>query len=164
MYSLQPSWRWKVKIPVGHVCDGCRLQLESMSKHFCLCETEWEDEWMKRWSLSVPFCCVVSCRVDASNLEGTSLHIKKLRAVSACKMKINSVPKEEITVSSDSELSFQDCLPEDLQITAMRAIGTFILTNVLLCIFPGGVWHYIKKHFQIYFERLTVHLNSHIME
>lgn len=80
----------------------------------------------------------MSCRVDASNLEGTSLHIKKLRADSACRMKINSVPKEELTVSSGSELSFQDCLPEDLQVTAMGVIGTFILTNVSLCIFPGG--------------------------
>lgn len=129
----------------------CRFRLASMSKHLCLCETEWGVEWMKRWCLSVPFCRVVSCRVDASNLEGTSLHIKKLRAVSACKMKINSVPKEEITVSSDSELSFQDCLPEDLQITAMRTIGTFILTNVLLCISRRNIT-LIKKNLNLFWN------------
>ncbi|XP_031154645.1 CUB domain-containing protein 1a isoform X1 [Sander lucioperca] len=62
------------------------------------------------------------CKVDPSKMEGLSLHIKKLRPASECKMKINSVPKEKITVTSSSELTFQDCLPEDVQITAMKVI------------------------------------------
>lgn len=91
-------------------------------KHLHLCEWNEKIRWMKCWCLSVP-CSVVSCKVDASKLEGTSLHIKKLRPSSDCEMKLNSVPKDEITVSSDGDLSFQDCLPEDIQVTATRSIG-----------------------------------------
>lgn len=58
-------------------------------------------------------------------MEGTSLHIKKLRPSSDCEMKMNSVPKEEITVTSNSGLSFQSCLPEDVQVTATRTIGKY---------------------------------------
>lgn len=97
-------------------------------KHLHLCETEWENK-TKKWDANIFLYCffsVVSCKVDANKMEGTSLHIKKLRPASDCEMKINSVTKEEITVTSNSDLSFQDCLPEDVQVTAMRAIGKSI--------------------------------------
>ncbi|KAK2844347.1 hypothetical protein Q5P01_011006 [Channa striata] len=65
----------------------------------------------------------VSCKVDMRESEGLTLHIEKLRPGSECKMKINSVTKENITVSSDSDLSFQDCSPEDVKVTAQRVIA-----------------------------------------
>lgn len=65
----------------------------------------------------------MSCKVDVSKMEGLSLHVEKLRPASDCEMKVNSVPKEKITVTSKSDLTFQDCLPEDVQVTAMRVIG-----------------------------------------
>ncbi|XP_041798665.1 CUB domain-containing protein 1-like [Chelmon rostratus] len=64
----------------------------------------------------------VSCKVAVSKMEGLSLHIEKLTPASDCEMKINSVTKEKITVTSNSDLSFQDCLPEDVQVTATRVI------------------------------------------
>ncbi|XP_070767948.1 CUB domain-containing protein 1-like [Enoplosus armatus] len=64
----------------------------------------------------------VSCKVDVSKMEGLSLHIQKLRPASDCEMKMNSVSKEKITVTSNSDLTFQDCLPEDIQVTAARVI------------------------------------------
>ncbi|XP_028282407.1 CUB domain-containing protein 1a isoform X2 [Parambassis ranga] len=64
---------------------------------------------------------LVSCQVDLGK-EGVSLHINKLRPASDCKMKMDSVMKETITVTSSSDLSFQDCLPEDIQVTATRVI------------------------------------------
>lgn len=65
----------------------------------------------------------MSCKVDTGKLEGASLHIKKMRPSSDCEMKINSVSKDEITVTPNSDLWFQDCFPEDVQVTATRAIG-----------------------------------------
>lgn len=38
-------------------------------------------------------------------------------------MKVNSVLKEDITLTSKANMSFQDCLPEDVQITAKASIG-----------------------------------------
>ncbi|KAK5862544.1 hypothetical protein PBY51_017927 [Eleginops maclovinus] len=64
----------------------------------------------------------VSCKVDLSRMGGLSLHIEKLRPTSVCEMKVNSVLKEKITVTSKSELTFQDCLPEDIQVTATKTI------------------------------------------
>ncbi|XP_068591664.1 CUB domain-containing protein 1a [Cebidichthys violaceus] len=64
----------------------------------------------------------VSCEVDMSKKDGLFLHIERLRSASGCKMKINSVPKEKITVASKSELTFQDCFPEDIEVTATRVI------------------------------------------
>ncbi|XP_031708762.1 CUB domain-containing protein 1a [Anarrhichthys ocellatus] len=64
----------------------------------------------------------VSCEVDMSKMDGLSLHIERLRSASVCMMKINSVPKEKITVTSKSKLTFQDCFPEDVQVTATRVI------------------------------------------
>lgn len=64
----------------------------------------------------------VLCNVDMSKMEGLTLHIEKMRRASDCEMKINSVPKEKMTVTSRSELTFQDCLPEDIQIIATRLI------------------------------------------
>nr|XP_019946619.1 PREDICTED: CUB domain-containing protein 1-like [Paralichthys olivaceus] len=65
----------------------------------------------------------VLCKVDLSKAEGLFLYIEKLRPTSACEMKINSVTNDKITVKSNSELSFQDCAPEDVQVTAMKVIG-----------------------------------------
>lgn len=59
-------------------------------------------------------------------MEGLALHIEKLRPASDCEMKINSVLTETITVTSNSDLSFQDCLPEDVRVTALRVIGKSI--------------------------------------
>ncbi|XP_041648618.1 CUB domain-containing protein 1a [Cheilinus undulatus] len=70
-------------------------------------------------SITVP---AVSCQVDVSKLEGLSLHIEKLRPTSDCKMKLKSVLKEKITVTSNSMLTFQDCLPEDVKVHATRTI------------------------------------------
>ncbi|XP_039972770.1 CUB domain-containing protein 1a [Xiphias gladius] len=64
----------------------------------------------------------VLCKVDLRKVEGLSLYIEKLTPASDCEMKINSVTKEKIAVSSNSDLSFQDCLPEDVRVTAMRVI------------------------------------------
>ncbi|XP_035019517.1 CUB domain-containing protein 1 [Hippoglossus stenolepis] len=72
----------------------------------------------------------VLCKVDLSKAEGLVLYIKKLRPTSACEMKINSVTKENITVTSNSELSFQGCTPEDVEVTAMKVID-FLLTTIL---------------------------------
>lgn len=63
-----------------------------------------------------------SCKVDVSKMEGLSLHIEKLRPASDCQMKLNSVLKDKITVTSNSDLSFQDCIPEDVRVTATRVI------------------------------------------
>lgn len=65
----------------------------------------------------------VTCDVDLSRTEGLSLHIDKVKPASDCEMKMGSVTKEKITITSRSKLSFQDCLPEDVQITATRVIG-----------------------------------------
>ncbi|XP_053289217.1 CUB domain-containing protein 1 [Pleuronectes platessa] len=64
----------------------------------------------------------VLCKVDLSKAEGLFLYIRKLRPTSACEMKINSVTKENITVTSNSLLLFQDCTPEDVEVTAMKVI------------------------------------------
>ncbi|KAL6108982.1 cdcp1 [Pungitius sinensis] len=64
----------------------------------------------------------VSCDVDMNNMEGLSLHIERLRPASGCEMRVNSVPKERIAITGRSYLTFQDCVPEELQITAMRVI------------------------------------------
>ncbi|CAJ1061538.1 CUB domain-containing protein 1a [Xyrichtys novacula] len=65
---------------------------------------------------------VVSCKVDVSKLEGLTLNIERLRLTSDCKMKINSVEKEKITIISNSDLTFQDCQPEDVRVFATRVI------------------------------------------
>ncbi|XP_034554195.1 CUB domain-containing protein 1a [Notolabrus celidotus] len=70
-------------------------------------------------SKSIP---AVTCKVDVNRMEGLSLHIEKLRPASDCKMKINSVLKEKITVTSNSDLTFQDCQPDDVRVSATRVI------------------------------------------
>ncbi|XP_037639396.1 CUB domain-containing protein 1-like [Sebastes umbrosus] len=62
------------------------------------------------------------CKVDVSKMKGISLHLEKLKSASDCKMRINSVLKENVTVTSKTDLTFQDCLPEDVKVTATRAI------------------------------------------
>lgn len=66
---------------------------------------------------------LVSCNVDVNKLGVDSLHVKKMRPMSQCEMKVNSVLKEEVTLRSKADMSFQDCLPEDVQITAETTIG-----------------------------------------
>ncbi|XP_047455352.1 CUB domain-containing protein 1-like isoform X2 [Mugil cephalus] len=61
-----------------------------------------------------------SCVVDPSKIEGVSVHIVKLRP--SCKMTLNFEERETITVTSESALSFRDCLPQDIQVTATRVI------------------------------------------
>lgn len=70
------------------------------------------------------FCFfLVSCNVDVRKLGVDSLRVKKMRPMSQCEMKVNSALKEEVTLTSWAYLSFQDCLPEDVQITAETTIG-----------------------------------------
>ncbi|XP_036931638.1 CUB domain-containing protein 1a [Acanthopagrus latus] len=73
-------------------------------------------------SLRVSTSSQVSCKVDVSKMEGLSLHIEKQRSASDCQMRVNSALRETITVTSNSELTFQHCLPEDVQVTATRVI------------------------------------------
>ena len=65
------------------------------------------------------------CEVDPSKMGVLSLYIEKLKLASKCKMTVKSSPKETITVTSKSELAFQDCLPEDVRISATRVIGKY---------------------------------------
>ncbi|XP_061572461.1 CUB domain-containing protein 1a isoform X2 [Cololabis saira] len=64
----------------------------------------------------------VLCKVALSQTEGLSLHIDNVRPDSDCEMKINSKTMKNITVTSNSEISFQDCLPQDVKVTATRVI------------------------------------------
>ncbi|XP_055359008.1 CUB domain-containing protein 1-like isoform X2 [Betta splendens] len=64
----------------------------------------------------------VRCRVNMSEAEGLALRVDKVRPTSGCKIALNSEMKDEITVASSGELSFQDCSPEDVQVTATRVI------------------------------------------
>ncbi|XP_040021972.2 CUB domain-containing protein 1a [Gasterosteus aculeatus] len=64
----------------------------------------------------------VSCHVDMRNMEGLSLLIERLRPASGCEMTVNAVSKEKITITGRSHLTFQDCVPEELLITARRVI------------------------------------------
>lgn len=65
----------------------------------------------------------VLCKVDLSKTGMLSLHIDKLTRTSDCEMKMNSVKKDKIVVTSKGDLSFQDCLPEDVHVTASTVIG-----------------------------------------
>lgn len=67
----------------------------------------------------------MSCEVDPNRIEGLSLHFEKLNPASKCKMTIKSLPKENIKVTSKSELAFLDCFPEDVRVTGMRVIGKY---------------------------------------
>lgn len=66
----------------------------------------------------------MSCKVDVSKLGMDSLRVRKTSPTSQCEMKVNSVLKEDITLTSKAYVSFQDCLPGDVQITAEATIGT----------------------------------------
>lgn len=83
----------------------------------------------------------VSCKVDMRKTPGLSLQIEKLRSTSGCEMKQISAIKDNITVlpNSDSQLYFQDCLPEDVQVTAMRVIECFELKDCPKTTFPLSV-------------------------
>nr|XP_057940532.1 CUB domain-containing protein 1a [Doryrhamphus excisus] len=67
----------------------------------------------------------VLCGVDLRKIKVLSLHLERLRKASECEMKMNSVTMEKITVPSGSvtQLSFQDCLPDDVLVTASGVIG-----------------------------------------
>ncbi|XP_041844777.1 CUB domain-containing protein 1a [Melanotaenia boesemani] len=64
----------------------------------------------------------VTCKVDPSETEGLDLYIHNLRPDSECEMKMNSKTMRNITVTSNSQLSFQGCSPGDVQVTARRVI------------------------------------------
>ncbi|XP_029360465.1 CUB domain-containing protein 1-like isoform X2 [Echeneis naucrates] len=63
------------------------------------------------------------CKVDLGQVEDFAIYIEKLRPDSDCEMKMNSVTKEKIEVTSSSELSFLDCHSEDIRVTARRVIA-----------------------------------------
>ncbi|XP_054637833.1 CUB domain-containing protein 1a isoform X2 [Dunckerocampus dactyliophorus] len=67
----------------------------------------------------------VLCGVDLRKMKVLSLHLERLSKASECEMKMNSVTMEKITVPSGSvtQLSFQDCLPNDVLVTASGVIG-----------------------------------------
>ncbi|XP_061771845.1 CUB domain-containing protein 1-like [Nerophis ophidion] len=67
----------------------------------------------------------VLCSVDLRKWKVLSLHLERLRSASECEMKMNSLTMENITVPSGSvtQLSFQDCLPQDVLVTAGGIIG-----------------------------------------
>ncbi|XP_051921709.1 CUB domain-containing protein 1a [Hippocampus zosterae] len=73
----------------------------------------------------------VLCSVDLKKTRGLSLHVERLKPASQCEMKMNSVIMEKITVPSGgvSQLSFQDCLPQDINVTASGVIGCSQLEN-----------------------------------
>lgn len=52
-----------------------------------------------------------------------SLHVRKASRTSLCEMKVNSALKDELTLTSQADMSFQDCLPEDVLITAEATVG-----------------------------------------
>lgn len=76
--------------------------------------------------------------MDVGKLGVDSLHVRKARSASHCEMKVNSVLKEEVTLTSKADLSFQDCLPEDVQITAETAIGRYPLQRSAAVSSPTG--------------------------
>lgn len=65
----------------------------------------------------------VLCEVDLKKLSGLSLHLKKLDPL--CIMKQKSVPIDQTTLMPDSitQLSFEACLPRDIQVTASKKMG-----------------------------------------
>lgn len=74
------------------------------------------------FKVSVSTASPVLCDVDMRKLPGFSLHIKKLSPSSGCIMKQKSMLRDQITVPADSvtQLSFEACLPEDVQVTATK--------------------------------------------
>uniref|UniRef100_I3JI87 CUB domain containing protein 1a n=1 Tax=Oreochromis niloticus TaxID=8128 RepID=I3JI87_ORENI len=54
--------------------------------------------------------------------EGLSLNISTLTPTPDCVMKINSVKKDNITVTSSADLSFEDCFPDNMEVTATQLI------------------------------------------
>lgn len=74
------------------------------------------------------------CSVDLKKTRGLSLHVERLKSASECEMKMNSVIMEKITVPSGgvSQLSFQDCLPQDINVTASGVIGKSAFDSRLL--------------------------------
>ncbi|XP_077432878.1 CUB domain-containing protein 1a isoform X2 [Vanacampus margaritifer] len=76
-------------------------------------------------SLKLKVSVPVVCRVDMKKFKGFSLQLEKLELSSKCEMTMNSVIMEKITVPSGdvSKLSFQNCHPGDITVTARRVIG-----------------------------------------
>lgn len=65
----------------------------------------------------------VLCDVDLRKRSGFSLHLKKLNP--RCIMKQKSVSKDQITLTPGSitQLSFEACLPQDVQVSASKNMG-----------------------------------------
>ncbi|XP_061675066.1 CUB domain-containing protein 1-like [Syngnathoides biaculeatus] len=67
----------------------------------------------------------VLCTVDMRKTKHLSVHLERLKSASDCEMKINSATREQITVppGTVSLLSFQDCLPQDVNVIASGVIA-----------------------------------------
>ncbi|XP_039868873.1 CUB domain-containing protein 1a isoform X4 [Simochromis diagramma] len=64
----------------------------------------------------------VPCKVDLSKTEGLSLNISTVTSTPDCVMKINSAKKDNITVTSSADLSFEDCFPGNMEVRATQVI------------------------------------------
>lgn len=73
----------------------------------------------------------VLCSVDLRNEPGLSLYVKKTKPGSDCELKLNSVLQENLTAppGTVSQLSFQDCRPQELVLTASRVIECRVLND-----------------------------------
>lgn len=99
------------------------ISAENERAHVFAFVCEAKRETKDKLLMSLLFLSAVSCKVDVSKMEGLSLHVEKLKSSSDCQMKVNSVQKDNIAVTSISDLSFQDCHAGDMRVTAMRVIG-----------------------------------------
>lgn len=77
------------------------------------------------------FLFIVLCPVDLRQMS-LSLKVEKVRPGSECQMREGSTTMETVVVTSNTlaQLSFQDCFPGDVLITASRVIGEYILSHV----------------------------------
>uniref|UniRef100_H2U5L0 CUB domain containing protein 1a n=1 Tax=Takifugu rubripes TaxID=31033 RepID=H2U5L0_TAKRU len=77
---------------------------------------------------------------SSESFPGVSWNLQSVPKVSIhLKLYVNSVLKEEVTLTSKADVSFQDCLPEDVQITAETTIGkpTFQRLAAVFSCFPA---------------------------
>ncbi|XP_076016939.1 CUB domain-containing protein 1-like [Genypterus blacodes] len=67
----------------------------------------------------------VLCSVNLRKAKDLSFYIEKLGTYDDCVMKVNSAIRPKISLPSGSvtELTFQDCLPEDVKVSATRVIA-----------------------------------------
>lgn len=72
--------------------------------------------------------------MDLTKQQGVSLQIEKITSDPYCEMSVNSKVEEKINVAegTKAELSFLDCLKEDMRLTASEVIGKMIF---IFCLF-----------------------------